>query len=206
MPGEVFVHRNVANLVLHTDFNCLSVLQFAVEVLQRQARHRLRSLRLRRRHGRHRRAAARAHRSLAARDPGPAPPACGQRSTRFPAKPASTGSASSTCTSRSRTSAARASSGTPGARASRSSCTAGSTRSRTGSFATSASTSRTAGRGRRAPRAPRRRDALRPASLTETRRLRARKTCGSGRSPTADGISRGRHSQQVAVQSASCVR
>jgi carbonic anhydrase len=32
-PGEVFVHRNVANLVLHTDFNCLSVIQFAVEVL-----------------------------------------------------------------------------------------------------------------------------------------------------------------------------
>jgi len=33
-PGEVFVHRNVANLVNHTDMNCLSVLQFAVEVLQ----------------------------------------------------------------------------------------------------------------------------------------------------------------------------
>ncbi|HEY1011502.1 MAG TPA: carbonate dehydratase [Herpetosiphonaceae bacterium] len=33
-PGEMFVHRNVANLVVHTDFNCLSVLQFAVEVLQ----------------------------------------------------------------------------------------------------------------------------------------------------------------------------
>lgn len=32
-PGEVFVHRNVANLVIHTDMNCLSVLQFAVEVL-----------------------------------------------------------------------------------------------------------------------------------------------------------------------------
>ncbi|HET8848944.1 MAG TPA: carbonate dehydratase [Marinobacter sp.] len=34
MPGELFVHRNVANLVIHTDFNCLSVLQFAVEVLK----------------------------------------------------------------------------------------------------------------------------------------------------------------------------
>jgi carbonic anhydrase len=33
-PGEIFVHRNVANLVIHTDMNCLSVLQFAVEVLQ----------------------------------------------------------------------------------------------------------------------------------------------------------------------------
>ncbi|MFN2497765.1 MAG: carbonate dehydratase [Pyrinomonadaceae bacterium] len=32
-PGEMFVHRNVANLVVHTDFNCLSVMQFAVEVL-----------------------------------------------------------------------------------------------------------------------------------------------------------------------------
>lgn len=33
-PGELFVHRNVANLVVHTDFNVLSVLQYAVEVLQ----------------------------------------------------------------------------------------------------------------------------------------------------------------------------
>jgi carbonic anhydrase len=33
-PGEIFVHRNVANLVVHTDMNCLSVLQFAVEVLK----------------------------------------------------------------------------------------------------------------------------------------------------------------------------
>lgn len=34
MPGEVFVHRNISNLVIHTDMNCLSVLQFAVEVLK----------------------------------------------------------------------------------------------------------------------------------------------------------------------------
>src|SRR5688572_31265356 len=34
LPGEMFVHRNVANLVNHTDMNCLSVMQFAVEVLQ----------------------------------------------------------------------------------------------------------------------------------------------------------------------------
>ena len=33
-PGELFVHRNVANVVVHADLNCLSVLQFAVEVLQ----------------------------------------------------------------------------------------------------------------------------------------------------------------------------
>jgi len=34
LPGELFVHRNVANLVVHTDLNCLSVIQFAVEMLK----------------------------------------------------------------------------------------------------------------------------------------------------------------------------
>ena len=34
LPGEMFVHRNIANVVVHTDLNCLSVIQFAVDILR----------------------------------------------------------------------------------------------------------------------------------------------------------------------------
>ena len=64
-PGELFVHRNVANLVVHTDLNCLSVIQFAVDVLRVRAHHRLRPLRLRRRSPRRMPTAPSADRQLA---------------------------------------------------------------------------------------------------------------------------------------------
>src|SRR5678816_26795 len=34
LPGDIFVHRNLANMVVHTDLNCLSVMQFAVDILK----------------------------------------------------------------------------------------------------------------------------------------------------------------------------
>ena len=45
-PGEVFVHRNIANQVIHTDLNCLSVIQFARRSIKGEARYSLWALRL----------------------------------------------------------------------------------------------------------------------------------------------------------------
>ena len=86
LPGEMFVHRNVANLVVHTDLNCLSTIQFAVDVLQGAPHHRLRPLRLRRRAGGAARRPARAGRQLAAARPGRAGCATDHCSTHSTAK------------------------------------------------------------------------------------------------------------------------
>src|SRR2546422_5846015 len=58
-PGELFVHRNVANVVSPDDVNCTAVLQYAIETLKDRTCDRVRSLRLRRRRGGARRRAAR---------------------------------------------------------------------------------------------------------------------------------------------------
>ena len=66
LPGELFVHRNVSNVVAPDDPNCLSVIQYAVDVLGVRAHHRVRSFRVRRRRSGPRRPETRPERRVAA--------------------------------------------------------------------------------------------------------------------------------------------
>ena len=84
--GEMFVHRNIANLVVPTDFNMLSVVQYAVDVLRREGHHRMRAPGLRRRAGSHGAPSDRAGGPLARPHPRrhPPPPGGARRDLRSP--------------------------------------------------------------------------------------------------------------------------